>query len=223
MINKKIQRVEDYIKSIMKNEVAHDFKHVDRVRKWAFKIAKKEGFKDLEIVEISALFHDIGLSQAEKRSMHGEVGAEMAAKFLIDNNILTQEKVDEVCNAIRHHNKNREGEGKLLEILRDADIMDLFGAVGIMRAFTSKSLNPEYNPANIKSETWQMSASDFDKRFDSGVGIGNFIIDQINFQISGYDNLSTVSARKFAKPLVEFMNDFIKRLDLEIHDGQDIV
>lgn len=207
----------------MKNEVAHDFKHVDRVRKWAFKIAKKEGFKDLEIVEISALFHDIGLSQAEKRSMHGEVGAEMAAKFLIDNNILTQEKVDEVCNAIRHHNKNREGEGKLLEILRDADIMDLFGAVGIMRAFTSKSLNPEYNPANIKSETWQMSASDFDKRFDSGVGIGNFIIDQINFQISGYDNLSTVSARKFAKPLVEFMNDFIKRLDLEIHDGQDIV
>lgn len=221
MNNNKIQQVEDYVKSIMSDEVAHDFKHVDRVRNWALQIANKEDFEDLEIVEISALMHDIGLAQAENRSLHGEVGAEMTAKFLIENNLLDQDKIDEICNAIKFHNKNREGEGKLLKILRDADMMDLFGAVGIMRAFTSKSSNPEYNVVDIKGETWQMKAVDFDKRFDSGIGIGNFIIDQINFQISCYDNLSTESAKQFAKPLVEFMKDYIKQLNLEINDGRN--
>ena len=223
MRNKKIQQVENYVKSIMSKEVAHDFKHVDRVRNWALQIAEKESFENLEVVEISALMHDIGLSQVEKRNLHGEVGAEMAAKFLKDNNLLEQDKISEVCNAIKFHNKNREGKGKLLQILRDADILDLFGAVGIMRAFTSKSSKPEYNVADIKSETWQMRASDFDKRFDSSKGIGDFIVDQINFQISCYDNLNTESAKKFAKPLVEFMKNYIKQLDTEINDGRNSV
>ncbi len=223
MINKKIQQVEDYVKSVMSNEVAHDFKHVVRVKNWALQIADKESFEDLEVVKISALMHDIGLTKAEKRNLHGEVGAEMSAKFLTENNLLTQDKIAEICNAIKFHNKNREGEGKLLKILRDADMMDLFGAVGIMRAFTSKSSKPEYDVADIKGETWQMKAVDFDKRFDGGIGIGNFIIDQINFQISCYDNLSTESARQFAKPLVEFMTDYIKQLDIEINDGRNSV
>ena len=218
MINK---QVEDYVKSVMSNEIAHDFKHIDRVKNWALQIAKKEGFKDLEVVKISALMHDIGLTQAEKRSMHGEIGAEMTAKFLLKNNLLTQEKINEVYNAIKYHNKNREGKGELLKILRDADMMDLFGAVGIMRAFTSKSSKPEYNSANIKGETWGMTSNDFDKRFDNGVGIGNFITDQINFQISCYDNLSTETAKQFAKPLVEFMENYIKQLDAEINDGRN--
>ena len=220
MLNEKIQKVEKYVKSITNNEIAHDFKHVDRVRKWAMYIAKKEGFEDLEIVEISALMHDIGLSQSEKRSMHGEVGAEMSEKFLKENNLLSQEKSEEVCNAIRYHNKNREGEGGLLEILRDADMMDLFGAVGIMRTFTSNASKTEYDEANIKGETWEMTASDFDKRFDNGVGIGNFLTDQINFQISCYDNLSTEIAKKLAKPLVKFMVDFINEFSDEVKNNQ---
>ncbi|MBU1179327.1 HD domain-containing protein [Patescibacteria group bacterium] len=223
MNNKTIQQVEDYVKSIMSDEVAHDFKHVDRVKNWALQIASKENFEDLEVVVISALMHDIGLTQAEKRSLHGDVGAEMTVKFLTENNLLTQDKIVEICNAIKFHNKNREGEGKLLKILRDADMMDLFGAVGIMRAFTSKSSKPEYDVADIKGKTWRMKAVDFDKRFDNGVGIGNFIIDQINFQISCYDNLSTESARQFAKPLVEFMISYIKQLDAEINDGRNSV
>ena len=221
MNNKTIQQVEGYVKSIMSNEVAHDFKHVDRVKNWALQIANKEDYEDLEVVEISALMHDIGLTKAEKRNLHGEVGAKMAAKFLTENNLLTQDKIVEICNAIKFHNNNRKGEGKLLKILRDADMMDLFGAVGIMRAFTSKSSKPEYDVADIKGETWQMRAVDFDKRFDGEIGIGNFIIDQINFQISCYDNLSTGSARQFAKPLVEFMTNYIKQLDAEINDGRN--
>jgi len=179
MKNNNIQKTDNYVKKIMTNEIAHDITHVHRVRNWALYIAKKENFNDLEIVELAVLLHDIGLSQATKRSQHGEVGAKMAAKFLKNNTILSQDKINDVCNAIQFHNKNREGKGRLLEILRDADMMDLFGAVGIMRAFTSQSSKPVYDIKNIKGETWQMTAKDFDKRFDNNIGIGEYIIDQI--------------------------------------------
>ncbi|MCL5795831.1 MAG: HD domain-containing protein [Patescibacteria group bacterium] len=221
-MNKKIrQQLENYVKKVMGNQVAHDFKHADRVRNWALQIAKKEGFKDLEIVEISALLHDIGLPRTNKRIMHGEVGAKMAVKFLKENNSLPQEKIEEVYNAIRYHNKNREGEGILLNILRDADILDLFGAVGILRGIVHASSRPEYDPKKPKGETWNMGARDFNKRFDSGVGKGKFIIDTINFHISCYDNLSTKTAKLLAKPLVKFTRNFIKQFDAEIHNGRN--
>lgn len=223
MENPKIQQVENYVKSIMSEEVAHDFKHVDRVRNWALKIAQQEGFEDLEAVEIAALMHDIGLKTAEKRSLHGKVGAELAANFLVENKLFDQNKIDEICNAIRFHNNEREGEGKLLKILRDADKMDLFGAVGIMRAFTSKSSRPEYDVKDVKGRTWQMTATDFAKSFDSGIDTKNFIVDQINFQISCYDNLNTELAKQLAKPLVEFMINYIKQLEAEIqNDGNSL-
>lgn len=217
MLENKITQVENYVKSVMSNEVAHDFKHVDRVRNWALKIAQEEKFINLELVEIAALMHDIGMSRAEKRSQHGEVGAEMAIDFLRKNNFLTPEEIAEVANAIKYHNKNREGEGQLLEIIRDADMIDMLGPIGIMRAFTSQSLKPEYDVANVKGDTWGMTAKDFDRRFDSGIGVGPFILDQINFQISCYDNLSTECAKRQAKSLVDFMREFILRLEKEIN------
>ena len=68
MRKNEIQQVEDHARRMMAAEVAHDFKHADRVRNWALHIAKREGYEDLETVEIAALLHDIGLSRAEKRA-----------------------------------------------------------------------------------------------------------------------------------------------------------
>jgi hypothetical protein len=90
------------------------------------------------------------------------------------------------------------GGGALGAILRDADILDLLGAVGIMRACTSKYNKPEYDPQQIKGETWGMRAEDFTRRFRQGLGIGPYLVDQINFQISCYDNLQTATARAWA-------------------------
>jgi uncharacterized protein len=220
MSEEKNKLVADYTKNIMSKLIAHGYYHVNRVRNWALLIAKNEGFKDLEMIEFAALLHDIGLAKAEKRSQHGEVGAAMAEEFLKENNLLTPEKITEVCLAIKFHCTNRGGEGKLLAILRDADMMDLFGGIGIMRAFTSNSTKLEYDLNNIKGETWQMRASDFDERFDSGIGIGEYLSDQINFQISCYDNLNTETARKIAKPLVDMMSEFMIKMEDEINLGQ---
>jgi hypothetical protein len=101
-------------------------------------------------------------------------------------------------------------------------MLDLFGAVGVMRAFTSKATKPEYDSNNIKGYNWGATANDFDIRFSQGVGIGKYIIDQINFQISCYDNLSTDTAKELAKPLLKFMRNYIMQLESEINESKNL-
>jgi putative nucleotidyltransferase with HDIG domain len=225
MDNEKIKIIEGYVKNLISQDGGHDFLHSDRVRNWALRIAQSEGFTDLEIVEMAALLHDIGTSQASKtpteRRRHGEIGAEIAEKFLAENNLLPPEKIAEVCNAIKFHNKNRVGEGRLLDIIRDADMMDLFGAVGVMRGFLFESAKPPYDPENVKSETWGMTVKDFDRRFDVGVGIGRYAVDDINFQISCYENLATATAKRLAAPLIEIGRSFLLELEREILASQN--
>ena len=103
------------------------------------------------------------------------------------------------------------------EVLRDADKLDALGAVGIMRAFTSKYAKPEYPPQDVKGDTWQIPMAGFEARFAKGKGIGDHIIDQINFQISFYGELRTETARQVGKPLVEFMRTYVTQLDSEIN------
>ena len=214
----RIQHVEDYVKRAMPGEVAHDFKHADRVRRWALRIARAEGFENLEVVEAAALLHDIGLAFVEQRSKHGQVGAQVAARFLRENDLFVEQEIEEIVNAIRYHN-TMVGDGKLVRILKDADMLDMFGAVGTMRAFTSQASKPAYDPRNVRGSTWEISNEDFDQRFAEGVGIGDFIVDQVNFQISCYGNLNTETARRLARPLVEFMKVFVIQLESEINGG----
>ncbi len=219
MLKNKIKQIETYVKGLRTKEASHGFKHVNRVRNWALQIAKKEGYKDLEAVEAAALLHDIGLSRPGKRNMHGKRGAEMAEKFLRKNNLFPEEKIKKIANAIRHHDSNRTGKGKLLYILRDADIVDAIGAVGIMRCFICYPSKPEYDPKNIKGETWGMTAQDFNKRIDSGMGPGKYIVDVFNFQISFYDNLKTKTGKKLARPLVKLMKNYLVQLESEINEA----
>ncbi len=215
-MNTALLQVEDYVRQVMAQEPAHDFKHVDRVRNWALRIAEGEGFEDLEVVQAAALLHDIGLPYVENRKMHGQVGAQIAATFLRERDLFPEEKIAQISDAIRHHNSIREGSGELLKILRDADKMDMFGAVGIMRAFVSKAAKPEYDPRNAKGHIWGKSLREFDARSEQGLEPGDYIVDQINLQIACYEDLSTEIARQLARPLVEFMKNYIIQLEAEV-------
>jgi len=229
-----ISKIEHYVKQALDGAegnliIAHDFKHVDRVRKWALHIAKGESFEDLQVVEVAALLHDIGLPHIDKeseRGKHGEVGAEIAGKFLRESSTLTKEQIEQVTLAIRYHSvrpsvradiiKTIGEKGKLMEIISDADMMDALGAVGLMRAFTSKYFLPEYDPDNVKGETWELPPSGFTERLSKGLGIGKHIIDQINFQTNYYGSLRTKTAKQLAEPLIQFMKDFVLQLEHEI-------
>jgi len=223
MKNERVRIVKDYVMEKMANSIipAHDFEHVDRVRKWALKIAKSEQYLNFDVVETAALLHDIGM--LDNCGDHGERGAEITAQYLIATNLFLPEEIFEICNAIRFHNKKFCGEGKLLDIIRDADMLDMFGAGGIVRACTSKANQRVYDPVNPKGETWGMTSVDFDRRFEDKegkrVGVGKYIIDQINFQISCLANLKSTLAKELALPMIEFMISFILELETEINSN----
>jgi HD superfamily phosphodiesterase len=211
------QLIEEYAKSLMVGEIAHDYKHVDRVRHWALKIAQQEQYPHLDRVEAAALLHDIGLASGGRKH-HAEVGAGLAATFLQEHDLFDEAAIQEIVYAIRYH-MSLNGKGQLLAILQDADILDLLGAVGLMRGFTSKWDKPDYDPEAIKGETWGMSAGQFTERFHNGMGIGDTIVDQINFQISCYENLSTAAAKVFGQPLVAFMRQFMEAFEAQINQS----
>jgi uncharacterized protein len=193
----------------------HNYSHVSRVRNWAINIAQEEGYEDLELVEIAALMHDIGLAFSEDREFHGERGAEAAGKYLRENNLLPEDKIDEIKLAIKHHSGKNIPGNQLLDILQDADRLEALGAIGIIRAFTSKAGWPEYNPDNIKGDMWGKCGEKYRGVFFPGPA-EKTIIDQINVQIHYYDNLATGTARRLAEPLVEYMKNFVLQLEREV-------
>lgn len=214
---KMTQQIESFARGLMTSEIAHGFDHVHRVRNWALKIAAGERYPNAEAVEAAALLHDIGLSRAkDKRRLHGEIGAEMARDYLLKNALFPPECVSEIANAIRYHCANRSGSGQLLDILRDADMIDCLGAMGVIRTVRYWWEKPDYDPNNVRGATWQMAARDFDDRFDKGVEVGGNIVDHLNFQISCFDNLATETGRRIAAPLTQFLRAFILELEAEV-------
>jgi len=138
-MNNKINIIEEYVLSLPKgfNEQAHNADHAFRVRNWAVKIAQSVNYKNLDLVQAAALMHDISKS-GELKISHGEASAQMARKFLSDKNIFSNEEIDEIRAAIFHHNSVKYPTNKnhyqLLDILRDADVLDLSGAIGVVRS-----------------------------------------------------------------------------------------
>jgi len=218
----RIQAIEDYVVRTMETfvcpdlRIAHGFQHVDRVRGWALHIAREEGYPDLELVEAAALLHDVGLAAVTDRRDHGRVGAEMAARFLRENELFGESEGVAIAEAIRTHNAPPGGGGLLGTILREADTLDALGAVGVMRAFASKYDQPPYVGQQVKGETWGLTIADFEARFADGTGIGPAIVDQVNMQLSLHGNLRLASARRAAAPLVAYMRDFVVQLEQEV-------
>jgi len=222
MKNNTVTQIEKYVRTIMEDTSVHNYEHVNRVRNWAIAIAIKEGYERVDVVEAAALLHDIGYTYTNEKN-HGQTGSEKARDYLQGNNFFNDQEINEIVYAIKHHSSNRGGEGMLLDILRDADMLDGLGAFGVLRCIKPMTTDPDYNPKNIKGETWGMGVKDFNKRIDSGIGTGDTIIDHMNFQISWYGNLATETARRYAKPLVAFLKEYILQLESEVLAPQKLM
>lgn len=116
----------------------HDWSHVERVRKMALHIAGLEK-ADLQIVEISALLHDIGRKEEMKKkglTCHAEAGAETARK-LLKKYSLSPQQIENIIHCVLSHRYRNEHVPNTIEakILYDADKLDSIGAVGVARDF----------------------------------------------------------------------------------------
>lgn len=204
MKNNKIKLIEIYVKGKLKNEKSgHDFEHVKRVLRNALKIS--ENYKvDKEVLILSCLLHDIGFQNGYVKN-HDVVGSNEAKKILKKFNY-SEEKIKKVCSAISNHCRNlrRFSKEKIKSlpiednILADADNLDAFGAIGLIRQinFCSENKIPFFKSKN-------------DKLNDSVYGGMKTIINWV-------DKIYIFEARKIAKQRIKIMKFFIKQIEKEV-------
>ena len=182
------------------DSVAHGWLHTDRVRRQAVTLARAEGV-DPVLAEMAALLHDVGRTQPGPEEEHGARSAAMAAPFLAELALDDTERAA-VLYAVRWHNSRRD-DSPLLCVLRDADMLDGLGAMGIIRAFMSRSHLPPYDPDD--------PFGDNDKRWPA-----LYSSDQFLGQMAWYDYLNTETARRMAAGRVAFMRAFVAQAQREI-------
>jgi uncharacterized protein len=182
------------------NQGAHGWLHTDRVRRHILILALAEGV-DPVLAEFAALLHDVGRMEPGPENEHGARSAAMAQPILTGLP-LTDEERESVLHAVRWHNSGR-ADTALLCILRDADMLDGLGAIGIMRAFMSKSHLPPYDPSapfEKGGNRWPAACAS----------------DQVLGQATWSDWLNTDKARQIAADRTAFMHAFIAQIRQEL-------
>ena len=119
----------------MKGDAGHDWSHVDRVRRNALAIARKER-ADPFVVELAALLHDV----ADWKFHEDEAAGGKISRAFLEGQRLPAAVVDEVCFIVDNVSW-KEGRGKPLQtlagrVVQDADRLEAIGAIGIARTFT---------------------------------------------------------------------------------------
>ena len=121
--------------------VAHRLDHVRRVLSWAKLISQKlieDGEEvNLEILKIAVWLHDVRQPHNEEKSLH-VAGSATKAREILESINYPEDNIKKVLKAISQHSSEVINSPDTIEakILYDADKLDGFGAIGLVRVFT---------------------------------------------------------------------------------------
>ncbi len=133
-----VQKVAKYVKNKLLGEpTGHDWFHTERVWRMAKKLQEEEG-GDLELVELSALMHELGDDSVFEFS--SEKGSLMLSAMMdvleIENDL--KEKIIDTIAAAQFDGENTKRPDTIEAcIVRDAKWLDDLGALGIARVFAT--------------------------------------------------------------------------------------
>ena len=216
-MNQNISLTIDFVKKTLEGaEVGHDWFHTERVWRLAKFIAKTENCNQ-EIVEISALLHDI----ADPKFHNGDetLALEISEKFLNEIGMEAQ-KIEQILFIIKHISFKNKGETiektKELEIVQDADRLDAMGAIGIARTFNFVGYknNPIYNP-DIQPNIHQ-TKEEYKK--SNGTTINHFYEKLLLLK----NLMNTDKGRELAEERHSFMLVFLEQFYKEWDSGLDV-
>lgn len=185
-------------------EAGHDWFHIERVWKLSKKIAETENCK-LEVVELSALLHDI----ADPKFHDGDetlalkISGELLEGLKVDENVIQQ-----VLFVIQNISFKNRGEAPKdlpieLKIVQDADRIDAIGAIGVARTFNFGGFknNLMYHP-DIQPKL-NMSEEEYKK--SDGTTINHFYEKLLLLK----DLMNTNEGKKIAEERHQFMLSFL--------------
>lgn len=209
-----IKTVEEYVTKLLDptnlDIKGHDWKHAFRVRDLILHIAEKEGYASLFLAQVAALLHDIGrLKEHEVKLPHAQVSEQMVQEYLADKDWFSDQEKQELLYAIAHHSKG--GATPLTQILQDADRLDGFGPIGIMRVIQDKWKMPDYDPVAIYTP-FTFTKKQIDEFFENKRDgeLVSSVLDFLGYHLSWYDNMNTQTGKELAKPLAEYVKNFIE-------------
>lgn len=184
------------------------YHHLVRTRKYAVKLMQAQETEsdefDEKVVEVAALFHDIGrkediedgyLDPMEDHEGHAEKGAEIVEEHVSD--YLNEERLEKVKKVIRnHHSEPETVEGK---IVQDADDIGKFSSIDLWRLVHYASDNERTLEETIRyfNETLKPESED--------------LLEDLNLKAS----------RKVAERRLEKYAELIETMDQE-RKGEDI-
>ena len=116
--------------------------HIQYVFKYV-NILSKNKIVDLEVLQISALLHDISMTDISlDRSKHNEYGTSIAEELLINNNY-PKEKIELVKKCIYNHSNKRKEYRTTIEeqILVDADSLSHFDNILSLYSLAHNEMN----------------------------------------------------------------------------------
>ncbi|MBO0958245.1 HD domain-containing protein [Neobacillus sp. MM2021_6] len=216
MKNELIVTTEKFVRSELgEDATGHDWYHVDRVRRNALHICKKEMTGDPFIIEIAALLHDIPDEKLNESVAAGR--AKLSSYF---QTIALPEKdrnhITEIIESISYKGGRRTALLSVeAKIVQDADRLDAIGAIGIARAFAygGKKGQPIYDPFIAVRE--EMTVEEYRK--GKSTSIHHFYEKLLKLK----DLMNTKTAKKLAVSRQQMMAEFLEQFYQE-WDGQDL-
>jgi uncharacterized protein len=214
MNHKQFESIENYAREKMDELGIHGWPHVKRVYNLCMcisKLEKKEAV-DLDILKSAALLHDIAkhIEKNDNTIDHGNVGAELAEKFL-NSCGFSKDKINSICHAISAHTKMEKPLSIEAEILHDADFIDKLGAVGIATVF-------------IKACLTNKTVEEVAKMFSKEELMPSYVAKHIMW-LKEKPRLHTKTGRKIAKKRSKLAYSFFRELvnEIELKDvSQDL-
>ncbi|HQD45098.1 MAG TPA: HD domain-containing protein [Kaistella sp.] len=195
----------DFVKEKLHGaEAGHDWFHIERVWKLSKKIAETENC-NLEVVELSALLHDIA-----DPKFHGgnETLALKISQDFLENQNVSNAVIEQVLFIIQNISFKNRGEAPKdlpieLKIVQDADRLDAMGAIGIARTFNfggfknNLMYHPEIPPKlNMTKEEYKKN---------EGTTINHFYEKLLLLK----DLMNTEKGKELAQERHDFMQKFL--------------
>jgi dTMP kinase len=113
---------------------SHGFEHIDMVLAYAIELQATYG-GDLDVITAAALMHDLGRSDPSHRGTESAIQSMKSASVLLEDIGFPAEKILLVNQAIIEHDQPSLRPSTLEgRILKDADFLAGFGAMGIIRS-----------------------------------------------------------------------------------------
>ncbi len=211
------------IREIVEKELscsAHNLDHVLRVYNLCMFLSKYEENVGLEVLIPAVLLHDIARVKESKDKSgeidHAILGSEMAEDIL-RNLKYEEDKIEKIKHCIITHRFRTDNRPKTIEakILFDADKLDALGSIGIARCFM---LAGQFGQSLSVKNPIDTNTSDNGRLKDVSKH-SPFIEYEVKFKKIP-EKLHTKKAKEIGIERLKFMDDFFKRLDLEIEGIQ---